>query len=250
MSKPHKILKIKDPTDSYTIDNGTLFDLPTRMLLISRSGGGKNTTLTNLLVSEKFPYINQFKGENIHIFAPSISADYKLDLLVKQFEIPDQNLHEDYTDDLLLSIYDGLVEDYKEDMAEDQTPQHKLLILDDLSFSGAFSNNRFNALSKVFCNGRKWLISCIVLSQFYTSITPMIRQNASAIFIFNTPLSQIDKIEGEHNYLPSKKAFVDMFQANVKTKHDFLCINYSNDFKDLYLNSDLEPIMRAKESKE
>ena len=78
----------------------------------------------------------------------------------------------------------------------------------------------------------------------------MIRQNASAIFIFNTPLSQIDKIEGEHNYLPSKKAFVDMFQANVKTKHDFLCINYSNDFKDLYLNSDLEPIMRAKESKE
>ena len=23
MSKPHRILKVKDPTDSYTIDNGT-----------------------------------------------------------------------------------------------------------------------------------------------------------------------------------------------------------------------------------
>ncbi len=29
----------------------------------------------------------------------------------------------------------------------------------------------------------------------------------------------------------------------MKTKFDFLCINYSNDYKDLYLNSQFESIL-------
>jgi len=247
MTKPHKILKVKDPTDSYTVENGTLFDLPSRMLLVAKSGMGKNNLVSNLFLSDKFPYHKQFKGDNIHIFAPAIKSDYKMDLFVNQFEIPEENLHEDYSDDLLLEVYDGMVEQFKENLVDEEKPEHKLLMLDDLSFSGAFSTNRFNALTKVFCNGRKWLVSCCVLSQFYTAITPQIRQNANAIFIFNTPLSQLDKIEAEHNFLKDKKTFIKMFQDNVKGKHDFLAINYTNDFKDLYMNTEFESIMKQKE---
>ena len=33
-----------------------------------------------------------------------------------------------------------------------------------------------------------------------------------------------------------------MFRDNVKEKHDFLCINYSNNTDNLYLNKDFQPL--------
>ena len=70
----------------------------------------------------------------------------------------------------------------------------------------------------------------------------MIRSNASAIFAFNTNLQSLESIEADNNYLSNKKDFYQMFRDNVKTKFDFLCINYSNPYSELYLDSNFEVI--------
>ena len=72
--------------------------------------------------------------------------------------------------------------------------------------------------------------------------------NASILFFFNTPTSQIDQIEADHNYLQSKKDFVKMFRETVKDKHSFLCVNYSNDYKDLYLDSEFNSVLGEKDA--
>ena len=248
MPKKFKVLKVRDKTDNYSQKVERLWDVPFRALLVAKSGHGKSNLLTNMLLNEKLGYKRLFDGEDIHIFAPSIKNDEKMKLIIEQKDIPDHNLHEDYSDQLLLDVYESLIDDYKESIADRVQPTYKLIILDDLSYGGGFANNRFNALSKVYCNSRKWLISVICLQQLYSHTTPTIRNNASILFFFNTPTSQIDQIEADHNYLQSKKDFVKMFRETVKDKHSFLCVNYSNDYKDLYLDSEFNSVLGEKDA--
>lgn len=57
---------------------------------------------------------------------------------------------------------------------------------------------------------------------------------------------QLERVENDHNYLDSKKAFYNMFRDNVKEKHDFLVINHTNKFKELYLDKDFNVIDTSK----
>jgi hypothetical protein len=134
-----------------------------------------------------------------------------------------------------------MIEDFEEDIRKKRKPSQKLFILDDLSSSGAFQN-RNNAISVLFCNSRKFNVNLVLLSQYYKSQIPSIRSNASVIFCFNTNLQSLEAIEADNNYLSNKKDFYKMFRDNVKTKFDFLCINYSNDYSQLYLDTNFEVI--------
>ena len=241
MTKDFKVLKVKDKTDKYTISVDRLFNLPFRMLICAKSGHGKSNLLVNILANEKFGYTNLFEGDDIHIFSPTIQQDAKMQIIINYYNIEDENLHTEYSDDLILSIYEQMIEDFEEDIQNKRKPTQKLFILDDLSSSGAFQN-RNNAISILFCNSRKFNINIILLSQYYKSQLPVIRSNASVIFCFNTNLQSLESIEADNNYLTNKKDFYKMFRDHIKTKYDFLCINYSNDYSQLYLDSNFEVI--------
>ena len=238
-----KVLKVRDHTDSNTINMNKLFDIPFRLLICAKSGHGKSNLLTNILCNDEFGYNKIFKSPNIHIFSPTIKQDRKLEIIKEFYDIEDDNLHDDYSDELIMEIYEGFIQEFDEDRLNSKKPSPKLIILDDLSSSGVFSKNRYNAISVLFCNSRKYLVSLVLLSQAYTHVTPTIRNNASAIIVFNTNLQSLDAIEQDFNYLDSKKQFIKMFRNNVKTKFDFLVINFSNNYEDLYLDSDFEPIL-------
>jgi len=239
--KDYRVLKVKDPTDSYTVNVDRLMSLPFRCILCARSGHGKSNLLTNILCNEKFGYTNIFDGDDIHIFSPTIKEDAKMSIIIKYYQIEDENLHTEYSDELILSIYETMIEDFQEDILKKRKPSQKLFILDDLSSSGAFQN-RNNAISILFQNSRKFNINIILLSQYYKSQLPSIRSNASAIFCFNTNLQSLEAIEADNNYLSNKKDFYQMFRSNIKTKFDFLFINYSNPYSELYLDSNFEVI--------
>lgn len=239
--KDYRVLKVKDKTDSYTVNVDRLFNMPWRMLLCAKSGHGKSNLLVNILANEKLGYTNLFDGDDIHIFSPTIKEDMKMSLIIKYYSIEDENLHTRYSDELILSIYEQFIEDFQEDIANKKKPSQKLFILDDLSSSGAFQN-RNNAVSILFQNSRKFNINIILLSQYYKSQLPSIRSNASVIFCFNTNLQSLEAIEADNNYLSDKKSFYKMFRDNIKTKYDFLCINYSNPYTELYLDKDFEVI--------
>ena len=239
--KEYKVLKVRDATDSYAVNVDRLFNMPFRMLICAKSGHGKSNLLTNILVNEKFGYTNLFDGDDIHIFSPTIKQDAKMKIIINYYDIEDENLHTEYSDELIMSIYETMIEDFEEDIRKKKRPSQKLFILDDLSSSGAFQN-RNNAISVLFCNSRKFNVNLVLLSQYYKSQIPSIRSNASVIFCFNTNLQSLEAIEADNNYLSNKKDFYKMFRDNVKTKFDFLCINYSNDYSQLYLDTNFEVI--------
>ena len=78
MPKKLKILKVRDRSDKNVIKLDKLFDVNFRLLLVSKSGGGKSNYLTNILLSNLMPYKNIFDGENIFLIAPNVMADEKL----------------------------------------------------------------------------------------------------------------------------------------------------------------------------
>tara|TARA_R110002167_G_scaffold247418_3_gene453035 strand:- start:609 stop:1415 length:807 start_codon:yes stop_codon:yes gene_type:complete len=237
-----KVLKCKDKNDSLGYKINRLFDLPCRLLLCGATGTGKSNFLVNFFLNENYKYKDIIKGGDCYIFAPAPYADNKMRLIIEEKSIPESNIFEDFSNELLLMLYDNLVEEYEESIALKKTPTQKIIVLDDLSFSSKFSD-RFNALAKVFQNGRKFLISCICLTQYYNQTTPAIRLNSSALVLWRTPNSMLEQIEKEHNFLiGGKKAFFKMIHENVKTKQDFVVINYSNDSNEIYLNKHMENI--------
>ncbi len=243
--KKLKVLKMRDKTDNYNIEHD-LISMPYRICIFASSGQGKSNLLGGLLLNENYKYYQIIKKhpERIFIFSPTIFSDNKLMTIVKQLDIEESNLIEDYSDEVLLQIYDSIVEDFKDRLNDDKPILPSWLILDDLSFSGKLAN-RFNALSKIYCNSRKFMVNIITLSQAYTQLAKNIRLQATAVFIFNTNNKELSIIEEEHNYLESgKKGFFKMFRDNVKKRiGEFLLINYSNnDNNRLYYDKDFKMI--------
>ena len=237
----HSISIVKDPSDNNTIKKKMIFNLPLRMLLIGKTGSGKTSCLVSMLLKNGF-YGNDFDGENMFIFSP-MQSDYKMETLIKRKKIPLVNVYTDFDDDLLNGLYDLLAEKAKLELALDTKIKSKLIVLDDLSFTGALAKGRFNAVSRVFCNGRKLNISIIVTSQFYKHILPVCRSNASAVIAYNCSNSDLDALQEDHNYLTNKREFKKLFRDNVKEKHDFMAVNYSNSRDEgLYLNTKFKKI--------
>ncbi len=247
MKTKHRILKVKDKTDKNVIELGDLFNVNFRLLLVSKSGGGKSNYLTNILLSNNLPYKNIFDGEDVFLIAPNVMADEKLKMIIEEKDIPEGNLIDSCDDDTLSVLYETLIEKFTEATANDEPVPKSLIVIDDFGFSGQFSNqNRFGLVQKLFCNSRKFGVSIIVLIQQYSQASNAIRSNATGMVLFNQSNAELETIEKENNYLETKKQFTKMFRDQVKERHDCLTINYSNKHDKRYLTQDFEPIDYSK----
>ena len=235
-----KILKVKDKTDALTV-NHTLFNIPIRCLLVSRSGNGKNTVLSNILMNSNFGYSNIFKGDDIYIFSPHPDEDAKMQLLIKFYDIPENNIYSGDTPDL--DAIEHVYLELKKEAVEDKKKK-PLIIIDDYSSSGAFSS-KYNILTKIFSNSRKFRISIFFLSQYYLSVSPSIRCNANVLIIGNTSNKNLKVLSDENNFLKDNKTFYEMFRAYTKEQFEFFTINYTNNYDNLYLDSNFKPIIHS-----
>ena len=232
---------MKDKSDKHSISKDIIFDIPFRVVIVGKTGCGKTSCLGSLLLLNQF-YRNDFKGKDTYIFSPLVN-DFKMEQIISAKDIPDMNVFNGYDEDLLNALYDKLVEEYKKEEDELGKVSPKLVVLDDCSFDGSLRKGLFNSVSRIFCNGRKHNISIIITSQFYTHILPVCRSNISGAILYNTNRRQLELIAEDNNYLKTKKNFInEVFYENVKEKHDFIVINYSNPRSDLYLNKNFEVI--------
>ena len=237
-----QILKLKDNTDSFVKRKNKTFDLPMRVLLSGKTGMGKTNILSNFLLNDnKEFYRKDFDPENIFIFSNSLEGDNKLKIIIRELDIPEENLFKKYDEEVVEVIYDMLMENYNESIEEGEKPKHSLMIFDDVSFDGSLKGKeKESQMNRIFMNGRKFLISTLATAQKYSSFGTGLRENASGLLLGKSSNKQLDLIEQDHNYLKNKKDFRDMYLDNTKDKHDFLVINYSK--PELYFSKEFEPI--------
>tara|TARA_R100000654_G_scaffold41708_2_gene67877 strand:- start:348 stop:1013 length:666 start_codon:yes stop_codon:yes gene_type:complete len=217
--------------------------MPLRLLIVGKSGMGKSSIIFNLLANENPEFYSKDfpEPENIFIFSNSLKGDAKIQTLIKHLDIPKENLFGGYSEDSVEVVYDMLVDNFNDAVADKEKPQHSLLIFDDVSFDGSLKGReKANQMNRIFMNGRKFLISTIATAQKYTDLGTGLRENATGLILGKSSNKQIEAIEADHNYLKERKMFRDMFLEHTKDKHDFLVINFSK--KELYFDKDFEPV--------
>ena len=245
MSNKLKQFKMIDPTDSFTTDKDRLFSLPMRLLFIAKTGDSKSSTLSRFLLDDNF-YRDDFLPENIFIFSGSVKGDYKLSLVKRELDIPDENVIGKFDEDLLEIIYDMLVENYNEkvtDGIKEKKELNSLIIFDDLAYSGAYkADGKGDILTKIFMNGRKFLISTIVIAQKYSSLGTNLRENSSGLIIGKSSNKQVKLIADDHNYIKgSNHLFTDLFRKTTEKPYSKFIINFSH--PNLYQNQDFEDLI-------
>ncbi len=242
-----KIYKMKDNTDSYTIKKNKLFDLPMRLLLIGKSGNGKSSFLGNLLLRHDM-YRDDFKPENIYIFSGSLYGDKKIETIIKELEIPEENLFDRYNDEEINIVYDMLVDNYNQALAMKEKVEHTLILFDDLSYTNKMkTSKKESALDRLMCNGRKYLISTLVTAQKYSQLNTTARENCSGMVLNKCSNKQIELIEADVNFMDSKKKFMELFKNITDKKFSTFIVNFSN--STIYQDSNFDNICICKNNK-
>jgi hypothetical protein len=236
------IYKVKDNSTNYYKDKGDLINLCMRLIIVGASErSGKSNIVCNLLMRDEF-YLNDYKSENIYIISPSAHTDNKLKKLIEVRDIPEENIMTEYDEDVLNEWYKMQQEDYDEAIDEGKKPEHKLIIMDDLSYNGCLKESNHGVISKMACNGRHYLINFIITAQKYTQIPTTLRENCNSAIFFNCSNKQLGLIEEDFNYLSNKKDFIDMFKKVTDAKHSFLLVNHTNDKGKIYMDSEFKII--------
>tara|TARA_Y100001972_G_C7603019_1_gene302186 strand:- start:70 stop:804 length:735 start_codon:yes stop_codon:yes gene_type:complete len=238
-----KILKVRDKTDGYYKKVDKIFDLPFRILINGKSQlSGKTTIILNLLLRNSF-YRNLFDGSNIFIVSNN-RLDNKLKILMEQKSISKTNFMK-YDEEELEILYDQLEEEFMDEVNEGMKPSARLIIFDDVAYSGSLKDKTAGILSKIVMNGRHANISSIFTSQKFSLVSTGIRTNVTGAILFNTSQKELELIADDFNYLENKKDFIKMFRKATDGKNKFLVVNFSNDRNEMYLDSEFKPITQG-----
>ena len=240
-----KIVKMEDKSEDHRVHKRSVFDLPMRLLIVGRSLlSGKTNSVGSLILrpwgdddvtGQQF-YKNDFDGNDIYIICPSTLIDYKWEMMIKKKMIPSSNIYDSYDEMEMEKLYEKLVKQHQE-----EKPRHKLVIMDDVSWSGDFKAKMHGVMSKFFCNSRHYLVSIVVTSQKHSDLATCMRENASGFMFYASTQKQMDLIYNDVGECP-KKEFMQMFRKATHEKHSFLVVNYSNDPDERFLDSNFQLI--------
>jgi hypothetical protein len=237
-----KIWKMRDATDGFTVKKQPLFDLPMRLMICGRTGAGKTNAVGSLLMRPHPIYKGDWKPENIYVVSGSLKGDAKLQTIIDQLDIPKSNLFGKYEEALVDAIYETVMDNYNKAIAEKRSPDHSVLLLDDVSYTGRLAavNKKDDPLLRVLMNGRKYLCSVICTAQKYSQLATSARENASGMMLASCSNKQLDVIENDVNQLKTKKDFHEMFRRQTKDPHDYFVVDYGHPA--LYKDHDFQPL--------
>ena len=150
-----------------------------------------------------------------------------------------------YDEEELEILYDQLEEEFMDEVNEGMKPSARLIIFDDVAYSGSLKDKTAGILSKIVMNGRHANISSIFTSQKFSLVSTGIRTNVTGAILFNTSQKELELIADDFNYLENKKDFIKMFRKATDGKNKFLVVNFSNDRNEMYLDSEFKPITQG-----
>ena len=204
-------------------------NLPARMLCVASSTGGKTVLIQNLILK-----IYRGSFERIYIFSPSVHVDdtwtavkkYICDVMKVDTE-KEQVYYEDYDPIALKKIIDTqhkVIDFQKKNKQKDLFSI--LIIIDDFADDPKFV--RYSSLLHgLFTRGRHDAISCILSTQKYNVLAPIIRLNTSALFIFRLKnMNEVNSFLDENSALVDKATLYNMYQQAVNDEpYSFFYIN-------------------------
>lgn len=237
-----EILKVRDKNDSYYIDIPGLPNINFKIAIIGASQrSGKTTVILNFLLRDKF-YKKYFHGDDIFLITNN-KLDNKLSMLAEEKDIPNSNIQE-YDEDMLEAIYEELEDDFLASVEMDEKPTPKLMIFDDVAYSGKLKDKTAGIVSKIAMNGRHAMISSIFTSQKLSLLQTGLRTNLSAVILFSTNNKELELAEADFNFLDSKQEFFQLFRRATSTPNSFMVIDLNAPTNELrYLDKNFNPLL-------
>ena len=223
---PPKVVEFNVRQSKYELLNKTL---PTRAIVCAPSGSGKTVLLTNFI-------LDIYRGcfSRIYIFSPSINVDSNW-LSVKQYINNDLKLQETEDDKFYYDHYDA------EALENIINTQHKiieymkknkykhlyqiLIIVDDMADAPEFTR-KSKLLHQLYIRARHDAISTITSVQKYYVLAPIIRINATQLYVFKLRnYKDLESIIEELSALANKKELLEIYTIATKDAYSFLFIN-------------------------
>ena len=223
--EPIEILEYKYKNSKYDM----MPKLPARMLCVASSTGGKTVLIQNLILK-----IYRGSFERIYIFSPSIHVDdtwtpvkkYIADVMKVDTE-KEKVYYEEYDPLALKKIIETQHQVIDFQKKNKQKELFSILtVVDDFADDPKFVRYS-NILHGLFTRGRHNAISCILSTQKYNVLAPIIRLNAGALFIFRLKnMNEVNSFLEENSALVDRKALYDMYQQAVNSApYSFFYIN-------------------------
>eukprot|EP00746_Dinoflagellata_sp_MGD_P156744 gnl/MRDRNA2_/MRDRNA2_85952_c1_seq1.p1 gnl/MRDRNA2_/MRDRNA2_85952_c1~~gnl/MRDRNA2_/MRDRNA2_85952_c1_seq1.p1 ORF type:complete len:254 (-),score=-1.42 gnl/MRDRNA2_/MRDRNA2_85952_c1_seq1:35-796(-) len=202
--------------------------LPVRSILLAPSGGGKGVLLQNMILDI---YKNCF--ERVYIFSPSINVDMTWEpvkeYLTKHVNLKDDEpglYYENYDHESLEKIIDTQkkITEYLKSKKETKRLFQILIIIDDHADDPVFSR-KSTLLHSLFTRGRHSGISTIVSTQKFAALHPIIRVNATELFVFRLRNYQdLSMFLEEISALIDKKSLMEIYSIATNEPYSFLYV--------------------------
>ena len=202
--------------------------LPIRSIVLGPSGSGKTILLQNMI-------LNLYKGcfERIYVFSPSVNHDTTW-LSVKEYVEDVLDVHE--TDDEKF-YFDHYNAEALERIIQNQTDLIKhmksknmkslysiLIIIDDFADDPSFSRHS-KLLHSLYTRGRHLMISTITATQKFNAIHPIIRVNATELYVYRLRnMKDLDTFVEEVSATIPKKTLMQIYEKCTSEPYSFLYV--------------------------
>ena len=197
--------------------------LPIRSVILGPSGSGKTVLLQNMI-------LNLYKGcfERIFVFSPSIHHDSTYNS-VKSFIEEELDAHETDDDKFYYDHYDAealerIIQNQTELIKHMKSKNMKslysiLIIIDDFADDPSFSRHS-KLLHSLYTRGRHSMISTITATQKFNAIHPIIRVNATELYVYRLRnMRDLDTFVEEISATIPKKTLMQIYETCTSTPH-------------------------------
>ena len=223
--KPIKLREYETKQSKYAM----VPQVPFRSIVLGPSGSGKTILLQNMILD-----IYKDCFSRIYIFSPSIEVDSTW-LPVKQYIEKDMNVQNTKEEPIYFDHYDpqnlnNIIDTQHKVIDYMKKQKHKklysiLVIVDDFADDPSFSRHS-KILHALYTRGRHNSISTITATQKFTAISPIIRVNATELFIYRLRnYRDLETFIEEVSAVVDKKTLLEIYNMATSEPFSFLFVN-------------------------
>lgn len=223
--------------------------LPIRSCILGPSGSGKTVLLQNMILD-----IYRDCFSRIYIFSPSIEVDQTWEPVKQYIEHHMKVKHTDeepiyfdhYDPDALQDIIDTQhkITNFMKKRGDKKLYQI-LVIIDDFADEPSFTR-KSKILHALYTRGRHNMISTITSTQKFNAIHPIIRVNATELYVYRLRnYKDLETFIEEVSAVYDKKTLLDLYNTATSEPHSFLYVRLTAKSKDdmFFMNFDRKMVI-------